>query len=382
MQGEDIDRELFILPPKEANTCNVWRLKKCPYGLVDASRKWYNKVKSVLLSLNLKMSRGDPSIFYYYKDDKLAGIIAIHVDDFLWAGDLLFSNNIISAFCKVFTIGKTSKNTFRYLGLDLNQNCESITLDQIHYIQSLQSLSKELINNRNSVSDIIQSAVGKLLWVCGQTRPDISFEVGQLATNIKNSDETSMKIVNKLFTNMKQNECKLIYKKLGNDNDLRIVVYSDAAHGNLSNGGSQGGYIIFLCGHENNCVPLNWQSKRIRRVVRSSLAAETLALSDALDDAVYMMKLFSEIMFNNYYKIPIEIVIDNKSLYESLFSKKNVIEKCLRIDIAFIKENIDSKIVSKVHLVSSRNQLANVLTKKGASPIELLNVIKSGIIHI
>ena len=63
-----------------------------------------------------------------------------------------------------------------------------------------------------------------------------------------------------------------------------------------------------------------------------------------------MMKLFSEIMFNNYYKIPIEIVIDNKSLYESLFSKKNVIEKCLRIDIAFIKENIDSKIVSKVHL--------------------------------
>ena len=181
---------------------------------------------------------------------------------------------------------------------------------------------------------------------------------------------------------MKQNECKLIYKKLGNNNDLRIVVYSDAAHGNLSNGGSQGGYIIFLCGHENNCVPLNWQSKRIRRVVRSSLAAETLALSDALDDAVYMMKLFLEIMFNNYYKISIEIVIDNKSLYESLFSKKNVIEKCLRIDIAFIKENIDSKIVSKVHLVSSRNQQANVLTKKGASSIELLNVIKSGSIHI
>ena len=173
------------------------------------------------------MWRGDPSIFYYYKDEKLAGIIAIHVDDFLWAGDLLFSNNIISAFCKVFTIGKTSKNTFRYLGLDLNQNCESITLDQIHYIQSLQSLSKEFINNRNSVSDIIQPVVGKLLWVCGQTRPDISFEVGQLATNIKNSDETSMKIVNKLFTNMKQNECKLIYKKLGNKNDLRIAVYSD-----------------------------------------------------------------------------------------------------------------------------------------------------------
>ena len=72
-------------------------LKKCPYGLVSASRKWYNKVKSVLLSLNLKMSEGDPSIFYYYKNDKLSGIVAIHVDYILWAGDasilyLLFTN--------------------------------------------------------------------------------------------------------------------------------------------------------------------------------------------------------------------------------------------------------------------------------------------------
>ena len=199
----------------------------------------------------------------------------------------------------------------------------------------------------------------------------------------QNSDESSMKNVNKLFSNMKQNECKLIYQKLGNDNDLRLIrVYSDAAFANLPNGCSQGGYVIFLSGYRNMCVPLNWQSKHKQRIVWSSLTAEALALSDALDDAVYLMKLFSEVMFNNNYKIPIEIVIDNKSLYGSLFSKKNVIEKCLRIDIAFIKENINNQIFSQVHLVPSRNQLANVLTKKVASSIELSNVLKSGIIHI
>ena len=63
LQGEEIDWELAILPPKEANKSKVWCLKKCPYGLVDISRKWYNKVKSVLLSLNLKRSKGDPSLF-------------------------------------------------------------------------------------------------------------------------------------------------------------------------------------------------------------------------------------------------------------------------------------------------------------------------------
>ena len=126
------------------------------------------------------------------------------------------------------------------------------------------------------------------------------------------------------------------------------------------------------------CVSLNWQSKHIQRIVRSSLEAEALALSDTLDDAVYLMKLLSEVMFNNNCKIPIEIVMGNKSLYGSLFSKKNVIEKCLQIDIEFIKENINNQIISQIHLVPSRNQLANVLTKR----IELLNVLRSGIIHI
>ena len=86
------------------------------------------------------------------------------------------------------------------------------------------------------ISDIVQSAVGKLLKVYGQTRPDISFEVCQMAGNLKSSDELSIKNVSKLFSNMKQKECKLIYQKLGNDNDLRIIVHSDAAYGNLPNG--------------------------------------------------------------------------------------------------------------------------------------------------
>ena len=43
------------------------------------------------------------------------------------------------------------------------------------------------------------------------------------------------------------------------------------------------------------CVPLNWESKPIRRVVRSSLAAEALALADALDDAVYLMNFFPKL---------------------------------------------------------------------------------------
>ena len=57
-------------------------------------------MKSVLLPLNLKMSKGDPSIFYFYKNDKLPKIVAIHVNDFLWAGELSFGKDTIPAFWK------------------------------------------------------------------------------------------------------------------------------------------------------------------------------------------------------------------------------------------------------------------------------------------
>ena len=174
-QGEEIDRELYMLPPKEANTNNVWHLKKCPYGLEDASRKWYEEVRPVLISLNLSMSKGDPSIFYYHKNDKLSGLIAIHADDFLRSGDEFFSEHIIPQLSKIFIIGKVSKNVFRYLGLDLRQNKQFITLDQIHYINSLQLVDENC--DASIISDIVQTSVGKLLSICSQTRPDICFDV-------------------------------------------------------------------------------------------------------------------------------------------------------------------------------------------------------------
>ena len=35
-------------PPKEANTLNIWKLQKCVYGLADASRYWYLRVREEL----------------------------------------------------------------------------------------------------------------------------------------------------------------------------------------------------------------------------------------------------------------------------------------------------------------------------------------------
>ena len=119
--------------------------------------------------------------------------------------------------------------------------------------------------------------------------------------------------------------------------------------------------------------------KRIQRDVYRLLAAETLALSDNVDNGVYLTKVLSALLFNNTYCILIEVVTDSKSLYDILHSKKNVLEKCLRNDIALLKEFINNKSVTKIHYVPYQNQLANVLTKKEASK-ELLNALSKGVV--
>ena len=42
LQGSDLDRDIFVKPPKEAGMDGyLWKMKKAAYGLYDASRRWW-----------------------------------------------------------------------------------------------------------------------------------------------------------------------------------------------------------------------------------------------------------------------------------------------------------------------------------------------------
>ena len=49
LQGEDLNRDIYVTPPKEANMPGLlWRMKKAAYGLYDTSRRWWIKLIIVL----------------------------------------------------------------------------------------------------------------------------------------------------------------------------------------------------------------------------------------------------------------------------------------------------------------------------------------------
>ena len=120
----------------------------------------------------------------------------------------------------------------------------------------------------------------------------------------------------------------------------------------------------------------------IKCVVKSTLDAEALALSDNVNDEFYILEIISKLLFNGTKLLPIEVYTDSKSLYNAIKSKKNVLEKRLRIGKAMLREMFEQKSITNIYNNSTRTQLANALTKKGASTKELFDLLQKGIINI
>ena len=77
----------------------------------------------------------------------------------------------------------------------------------------------------------------------------------------------------------------------------------------------------------------------------------------------------------------VSALIDNKSLFDNIFSTKQVQEKRLRINIAEIRRMKDQMEISSIKWVDTRQQLADVLTKRGVDAQPLMDVLNKGL-HI
>ena len=54
----------------------------------------------------------------------------------------------------------------------------------------------------------------------------------------------------------------------------QIVTYCDASYQNLKGENSHGAFVTFLVGKNGSSSILNWQSKKVKKVVKSTLAVE------------------------------------------------------------------------------------------------------------
>ena len=118
-----------------------------------------------------------------------------------------------------------------------------------------------------------------------------------------------------------------------------------------------------------------WKSRKVRRVVKSTIAAETLALLDAAEAAVLFSYVVAE-MLNLKEKRPIvNCYVDNKSLVEAVYSTKLGEDKLLRINMVVLRDIMNRKEIHRISLLESSCQLADGLTKRGANMETLVSAV-------
>ena len=69
---------------------------------------------------------------------------------------------------------------------------------------------------------------------------------------------------------------------------------------------------------------VDWQSKRIRRVARSTTSAEIAACIDGMDAALFTQKLLQELLG---FLVPIVAFVDGKALVDAVNSTKTAQDK-------------------------------------------------------
>ena len=296
--------------------------------------------------------------------------------------------NISQKLRNIYDFGQISNRNFVYTGVHIYQNKKKeIFIDQTEFIQDMTIFQyrKQMSDNFLDRDDnrLLRKTVGQLSWAASQTRPDLAFPALDLSTRLNHAKYSDAKLSIKILKQAKLKPLELKYAYLGEIEDLHIEVFSDASLGNAEfklETKSVMGYIIFLCNSSNQVSPIHWKSKLIERVAQDVKTAETLALEKAVDDAVYISNMITEIYFGGEgeYKIPINVNIDSKSLLDSIFSTKKVQHKTMRVVISNLQQLVKNKVITKISHVPSKEQLADAFTKKGAYTTHLLECLSKG----
>ena len=284
--------------------------------------------------------------------------------------------------------GEFRLKTVKYTRAEIRQKEDgSIELSQADYIDKMEFAS---VPGRASTPlpdpRVMRACCGQLAWVSSHSRPDQAFLSSFLQGVQDRALCSHLTLFNKALREMKERKVTPQFPCVPTK-DWRLVVITDAGWCVRENGESQGGLILCACEskvlkqEEGTCWVIEWASKKLRRVVRSSTVAETLAAQNGLDCIEFAQAFMQECLYGMFPRdfrswipeVPSGLVLDSKSLYDAL-----AVEKRLAIDYAIARSCLQERNVLPFW-TNNLQMAADPLTKlKGSKEIlfKLLDTCK------
>jgi len=394
-----LDPVIELARAMNLNQNEVCRLDKSAYGLIDAPFLWFQTLQEELLKLGFTACPFDPCVFVLRcpKSQKLSGVLGIHVDDGIHGGDEYFHEQISKLEAK-YPFGSKKSRSFTFTGIDLHQNTDnSIELSQSQYIKNIQPIT--IKPERRSQEDAavteeerhhLRGLIGSLQYAAVHTRPDLTSSLSTLQSQINHAKISTLIMANKTLHTAKKHHDVTIKINPIHVADLRFLAFSDASFASKSKPESYAGMVI-LATHKDisqnkSCVisPLSWGTKKIQRVVTSTLSAETSALATTLDQLTWIrvywawlidpsipwqkpetVKAMPEAVTVPTLKIDEKdlAITDCKSLYD--LTTRTAVPNCQEFRTQLLARSIKDVLSENIrlHWVHSGAQLADALTK-------------------
>ena len=122
------------------------------------------------------------------------------------------------------------------------------------------------------------------------------------------------------------------------------------------------------------------KSKQIEIVCHSSKDAETLALSEMLDEEIFMARQIETLLFGEYrQRIPVRIYTDSEPSLESIASTKQIERKNLRMTVQKLKDNLVEGDVRSYQWIPTKEMWSDGLTKEMEMAEGLRKMMKTGV---
>jgi predicted metal-binding protein len=300
---EQNTRTLGMEPPEEMRTKmqlkpnEIVQLLKGAYGRVDAPFLWFQELKQSLESLGFESAPFDPCCFVLRdKNHQPEGILGIHVDDGLCCGSARFHAKIAELERK-YPFGSKKNREFTFTGLKISQkNDHSIWVNQEQYVRDISPIQISRERKQSPTAPVteaerqsLRALVGSLQYAAVNTRPDVAARLGWLQTQINKATISTLLEGNKILHETKLHSDVTIKFQAIPIDDIRFVAFSDASFSSAKNPDSHQGMMIMSThksiAENKNCPvnPLLWHSKKVQKVVVSTLSAEAMSLAGAVD---------------------------------------------------------------------------------------------------
>jgi hypothetical protein len=206
-----------------------------------------------------------------------------------------------------------------------------------------------------------RKAVGCLMYLVQGTRPDLAYSIHQVSRFLHNPGKKHWDAVKRILRYVKGTKnLALTFKK--QDTEDKLLGYSDADFGHESNKRKSITGWVFTY----NGTPISWSSKQQTITAQSTTEAETIALSDATKEALWLRNVINEITQQPLGPTP--IFCDNESTLHIVRNREyRPRTKHLDIRHYFARENEELKRIS-TKSINTKDNVADILTKPLLGP--------------